>query len=70
MRIGIVLPYAGSFVESADRLPEYEKAGAAVVYVSEAYSHDAVRQLGYIAASRKRWNSRPTSCPSIRARRP
>lgn len=36
MLIGIVMPYTGSFLESADRLPEYEGASAAVVYVSEA----------------------------------
>jgi len=51
MRVAIVLPYAaGNLVESAGRLPEYEKADATVVYVSEAYSYDAVSQLGYIAA--------------------
>ncbi|MBT0770579.1 LLM class F420-dependent oxidoreductase [Kineosporia sp. J2-2] len=50
MRIGMPLPYAGSFTETADLLPDYRKAGLSIVYVAEAYSFDAVSQLGFIAA--------------------
>lgn len=50
MRIGVQLPYGGSFFESVRRLPDFEHAGASIVYVAEAYSFDAVSQLGYIAA--------------------
>jgi F420-dependent oxidoreductase-like protein len=50
VRIGIPLPYSGSFVENVDRLVDYRDAGASIVYVAEAYSFDAVSQLGYIAA--------------------
>jgi F420-dependent oxidoreductase-like protein len=50
MRIGISLPYRGGFVESVDSLADFEKAGVSMVYVPEAYSFDAVSQLGYLAA--------------------
>ena len=50
MRIGVPLPYAGGFLDSVGQLPDYERAGASIVYVAEAYSFDAVSQLGYIAA--------------------
>src|SRR6478752_8672323 len=50
MRIGIPLPYAGGFVEAVALLPDYERAGASIVYIGEAYSFDSVSQLGYIAA--------------------
>jgi F420-dependent oxidoreductase-like protein len=50
MRIGITLPYAASFNETVERLPDYHHAGASIVYVAEAYTFDAVSQLGFIAA--------------------
>jgi F420-dependent oxidoreductase-like protein len=50
VRIGVPLPYSGAFTESVDLLPDYQSAGAEIVYVAEAYSFDAVSQLGYIAA--------------------
>jgi F420-dependent oxidoreductase-like protein len=50
MRIGLPLPYSGSFTETVDLLPDYHQAGVQIVYVAEAYSFDAVSQLGYIAA--------------------
>jgi F420-dependent oxidoreductase-like protein len=50
LRIGVPLPYTGSFNQSVDLLPDYQKAGVKIVYVAEAYSFDAVSQLGYIAA--------------------
>jgi F420-dependent oxidoreductase-like protein len=50
MRIGMPLSYSGGFTESVAELGDYEKAGLDVVFVPEAYSFDAVSQLGYIAA--------------------
>jgi F420-dependent oxidoreductase-like protein len=50
MRVGMSLSYAGGFWETVDDLVEYEKAGLQMVFVPEAYSFDAVSQLGFIAA--------------------
>ena len=50
MRIGMSLNYAGGFAETVTELADYEKAGLGIVFVPEAYSYDAVSQLGYIAA--------------------
>jgi F420-dependent oxidoreductase-like protein len=50
VRIGIALDYSGGFHEAVDRVVELEKAGIEVAVVAEAYSFDAVSQLGYLAA--------------------
>jgi F420-dependent oxidoreductase-like protein len=42
--------YAGDFSETINNLLEFEAAGLDRVAVPEAYSYDAVSQLGYIAA--------------------
>jgi len=54
MRIGMSLNYAGGFAETVTELADYEKAGLGIVFVPEAYSYDAVSQLGYIAAKTDR----------------
>jgi F420-dependent oxidoreductase-like protein len=54
MRIGMHLNYAGGFAETVVELADYERAGLDIVYVPEAYSYDAVSQLGYIAAKTER----------------
>lgn len=54
MRIGMPLSYSGGFKETVDGLADYEKAGLDIVFVAEAYSFDAVSQLGYIAAKTER----------------
>jgi F420-dependent oxidoreductase-like protein len=54
MRIGMSLNYAGGFAETVVELADYEKAGLDIVFVPEAYSYDAVSQLGYIAAKTER----------------
>jgi F420-dependent oxidoreductase-like protein len=54
MRIGMGLNYAGGFAETAAELADYEKAGLDIVFVPEAYSFDAVSQLGYLAARTER----------------
>lgn len=45
-----MLDYSGGFHEGVDRVVELEKVGIDVVVVAEAYSYDAVSQLGYLAA--------------------
>jgi F420-dependent oxidoreductase-like protein len=50
VRIGIALDYSGGFKEAVDRIVELEKAGIDIAVVAEAYSFDAVSQLGYLAA--------------------
>ena len=54
MRIGMHLNYAGGFTETVTELADYEKAGLDIVFVPEAYSYDAVSQLGFIAAKTER----------------
>ncbi len=54
VRIGMSLNYAGGFAETAAELADYEKAGLEIVFVPEAYSFDAVSQLGYLAAKTER----------------
>jgi F420-dependent oxidoreductase-like protein len=54
MRIGMGLNYAGGFAETVAELADYEKAGLDIVFVPEAYSFDAVSQLGYLAAKTER----------------
>ncbi|OMC09321.1 LLM class F420-dependent oxidoreductase [Mycobacterium sp. SP-6446] len=50
MRIGIALDYSGGFKEAVDRVVELEKQGIDIAVVAEAYSYDAISQLGYLAA--------------------
>ena len=54
MRIGMQLSYSGGFADTVAELTEYEKAGLDIVFVPEAYSFDAVSQLGFIAARTER----------------
>lgn len=50
MRVGMFLNYAGGFREVADEVAELERAGVDLIAVPEAYSFDAVSQLGFLAA--------------------
>ena len=54
MKISMMMSYAGGFVESARRVAELEKAGLDVVWIPEAYSFDAISQVGYLAAITER----------------
>ncbi|MEU8360943.1 LLM class F420-dependent oxidoreductase [Nonomuraea sp. NPDC048882] len=54
MRIGMALNYSGGFKETVAELADYEQAGLDIVFVAEAYSFDAVSQMGYIAAKTER----------------
>jgi F420-dependent oxidoreductase-like protein len=50
MRVGMLLHYAGGFNETVTELADFERAGLQIAFVPEAYSFDAVSQLGFIAA--------------------
>jgi F420-dependent oxidoreductase-like protein len=50
VRVGMMLNYAGGFTETVGELADFERAGLEIVFVPEAYSFDAVSQLGFIAA--------------------
>ena len=50
MRVGMMLNYSGGFTETVEELADFERAGLQIVFVPEAYSFDAVSQLGFIAA--------------------
>jgi F420-dependent oxidoreductase-like protein len=54
MRVGMFLNYAGGFAETVVELADYERVGVDIVFVPEAYSFDAVSQLGYLAAKTER----------------
>jgi F420-dependent oxidoreductase-like protein len=55
MRLGIQLGYSGSgFAEAVEEVVEFESVGAELVVVPEAYSFDAVSQLGFLAARTRR----------------
>lgn len=49
-RLGITIDYSDDFATSAKEVAEFERVGADVVTVPEAYSFDAVSRLGYLAA--------------------
>ena len=46
--------YSGGFKEAVDRVVELEKAGLDQVWIAEAYSYDAISQVGYLAAKTNR----------------
>src|SRR5690348_2721952 len=54
MRLGLMLGYSGGFARAVDELADYEAAGLDLVMVPEAYSFDAVSQLGFVAARTSR----------------
>jgi F420-dependent oxidoreductase-like protein len=54
MRTGIFLSYAGGFREAVEDVIELEKIGVDIALVPEAYSYDAISQLGYLAAKTSR----------------
>src|SRR5215207_2070530 len=56
MRLGMSLHYAHGFKEGVERVRELEKAGLDIVWVAEAYSYDAISQVGYLAARTERVN--------------
>src|SRR5579871_5849403 len=50
MRVGMIINYSGGFSETVTELGDFEQAGLQILFVAEAYSFDAVSQLGFIAA--------------------
>jgi F420-dependent oxidoreductase-like protein len=50
----MALSYSGGFKESAQKIVDLEKAGLDIVWVAEAYTFDAVSQMGYLAAVTER----------------
>ncbi len=54
MRLGMQMSYSTSSAETARCIAELESAGQDAVFVGEAYSFDAVSQLGYLAARTNR----------------
>jgi len=50
VQIGMPMSYSGGFGEAARDIADFEAAGLDVVFVPEAYTFDAVSQLGYLAA--------------------
>lgn len=50
VRTGVFLDYSGGFREAVEHIVVLEKAGVNIALVAEAYSFDAVSQLGYLAA--------------------
>jgi F420-dependent oxidoreductase-like protein len=50
----MLLGYSGGFAETVAEVAEYERAGLDIVWVPEAYSFDAVSQLGFLAARTSR----------------
>ena len=54
MRVGMMINYAGEFSQVVEELGDFESAGLDIVFVPEAYSFDAVSQLGFIAARTER----------------
>ena len=50
MKLSMQLSYAGGFKEAARQVVDLEKAGLDVVWVAEAYTFDAISQMGYLAA--------------------
>ena len=54
MEIGLAINYAGGFRELATEVADMERAGLDLALVPEAYSYDAVSQLGYLAAKTER----------------
>ena len=54
MRLSMNLSYAGGFKETVQQVVDLEQAGLDVVWVAEAYSFDAISQMGYLAAKTER----------------
>ncbi|GAB3853556.1 LLM class F420-dependent oxidoreductase [Nocardioides maradonensis] len=54
MKLGMIINYAGEFAETVELLQAYEQAGLEMVAIPEAYSFDAVSQLGFVAAKTER----------------
>ena len=54
MKLSMAINYSGNFKEAVQRVVDLEKAGLDVVWIAAAYSFDAIRQVGYLAAKTER----------------
>jgi F420-dependent oxidoreductase-like protein len=54
MKLSMMINYSGDFHADVKRVQELEAAGLDVVWVPEAYSFDAVSQMGFLAAKTSR----------------
>ena len=54
MKLSMGINYSGGFKEAAARVVELEKVGLDQVWIAEAYSYDAISQVGYLAAKTER----------------
>ena len=54
MKLSMMLSYSGGFKEGVQQVVELEKAGLDQVWIPEAYSYDAISQVGYLAAKTER----------------
>jgi F420-dependent oxidoreductase-like protein len=54
VKLSMMINYAGGFKEAAQRVVQLEKAGLDQVWIAEAYSFDAISQVGYLAAITER----------------
>lgn len=50
MRVGIPISYSGGFNQTVSEILDYEAAGLDIALMPEAYTFDAVSQLGFLAA--------------------
>ena len=54
MKLSTMMGYSGGFHAGVDRVVAMEKAGLDAVWIPEAYSVDAISQIGYLAAKTER----------------
>ena len=54
MKLAMTLNYSGDFHADVSRVQELERAGLDLVWVAEAYSFDAISQVGFLAAKTER----------------
>jgi F420-dependent oxidoreductase-like protein len=50
MKLAMTINYSGDFKADVQRVQDLERAGLDLVWVPEAYSFDAISQVGYLAA--------------------
>jgi len=54
MKLSMMIGYSGGFKQSAALVAQMEKVGLDLAWVPEAYSYDAISQVGYLAAMTER----------------
>ena len=54
MKLAMMINYSGDFQADVARIQDLEQAGLDLVWVPEAYSFDAISQVGYLAAKTER----------------